>query len=189
MKNPYKTMSLILAGLLLISILANIYFSRPSEIDEFISVMNNPPTIAQTQSNLTIHPDHTGAIISRDEAIEKMKHFKVVNGGSSPILKTHAFAFGINNLKKMTDAIYRANASSGSSNAEELIQGVRAYLTWTGGPSPNGYLDVLIVPVLGNGIDYIQIDKSNIFDEDMILNTSAPCPNNCDPPNLLNSND
>ncbi len=132
--------------------------------------------------NQRVHPTQTGRMIGLQEARDKMAAFRRMNGNNQnkPIITPYAFAFGKENIKKLLAAIERENDNLGP-NATPLdsIQGVRIYLTLTDTIKGKPYLDLLLVPVKGDGNDYLQLDKLSFLSSDLLLNTSSPCPNMC----------
>lgn len=130
----------------------------------------------------------SGANLSYDEADEKMKKFRQWNDIIiTKRLKPRAFAFGLERVNNMLSDILIANQKLPDNNK---IVGVRAYLVRTHSDATSTrkkwHLDILLVPVLKSGDDYIEFrnDKRNekfLLNEpnDMLLNTSIPCPNNC----------
>lgn len=130
-----------------------------------------------------IHPKKTGKIIKHQKAKDKMAKFRKFNRNANkkPIITPYAFAFGKENIKNMLAAMERENSHLGThSTALDSIQGVRIYLTLTDTIPSKPYLDLLFVPVRGDGSDYLQVDKNMFARDSLLLNTSAPCPNLCD---------
>ena len=133
-----------------------------------------------------IHPRNTGSFIELREAREKYSKFVEINRGMNgeKRIKPYAFAFGIDNLRSLIRAIERENLQYElPKDSLESIRGVRAYLVVTKDKETlKDHYDLMMIPVQGNGFDYRQIDKGQPFLSDsLFLNTSAPCPNNCEP--------
>ena len=131
-----------------------------------------------------IHPRNTGSFISMDEAKLKYSKFVQSNGrmNDEKWIEPYAFAFGIDNIKSLIRAIDNENLQNKPTNASDSIRGVRAYLVITKDKKTSkDHYDLMMIPVKGDGMDYRQIDKGATELDSMLLNTSAPCPNNCDP--------
>lgn len=137
------------------------------------------------RTNRGIKPE-TGDWVSTQEATAKMKNFTAWNTRRFNFrkeIKPRAFAFGIARLKELTQRIDSVNTIHLSGSPDSLkIQGVRIYLTFSKIENPDKrHLDLMMVPVLGNGNDFINLNavKGVLRDDGMTLNTSSPCPDNC----------
>ncbi|MGW8122640.1 hypothetical protein ACV07N_08255 [Roseivirga echinicomitans] len=134
-----------------------------------------------------IHPSKTGSFIDLAEAKRKYARFVEINRklDGEKWISPYAFAFGLDNLKSLIRAIDKENLKNDPTGTFNVIRGVRAYLVVTKDQKTLlEHYDLMMIPVQGDGIDYIQIDTKDqpIFPDSLFLNTSAPCPNNCDPP-------
>ncbi|GHE74501.1 MULTISPECIES: hypothetical protein [Roseivirga] len=178
--NIYKTLTFVFATLLALAVIRILV---PTEDDKFLDKLSATPSLQQKFQGSRIDPEGTGSLISLKEAQDKMKVFNRENRRSSTAdslrITPFAFAFGSAHFDTLFSRIKRINEDIGD-DPEERVQGLRIYLTWNIKNTP-GHIDLLAVPVRGNGKDFVQVNPPNFLEEEVVLNTSAPCPNNCDP--------
>lgn len=139
----------------------------------------------QWRDNKEVRPE-TGDWVTTVEAEAKMTNFTTWNTRRFNFRKEispRGFAFGLKRLKELTQRIDSVNTNILTHEPDELkIQGVRIYLTFSKIQSNRTrHLDLMMIPVLGNGNDYINLSTKSIatIGDEMILNTSSPCPDNC----------
>lgn len=136
------------------------------------------------EKKMKIHPK-TALPIEKGEAEIMKDDFKNWNNRRKSFkLKPFAFSFGKDRLAQMLKDIEDVNNGILKDEEDSLkIQGVRIYLVRKYKKRTRKNLNLMIVPVRGTGDDYwhatykfkINSDTSHLY-----LNTSAPCPNNCD---------
>jgi hypothetical protein len=202
----YKLLSVILFFLLLASNVYFLYF-KTSASYEFIDENNETVVVSRNdiQEALnffgTIHVNDqtllnewenrnknisasSGTTLSIQEAATKLKEFKRWNtqvGNLVREIKPHGYAFGKERIRKMLNKMDSINTSHGT----DIIQGVRLYLTLT--PRPNqstrNHLDLLFVPIKKDGSPFYDFTSESTLTsgnpDDMLLNTSVPCPDEC----------
>ena len=131
----------------------------------------------------------TGKNLTLQQAIDKMDRFRQWNSpggpGGKPKISPFAFAFGFDKIQTLIDESNDYNNGLPSEDSLKTITGTRLYLTITRSRSVSGrmepHLDLIFVPVLRSGNDYISLDIDKGGDGDpMILNNSTPCPDLCD---------
>lgn len=196
MKNPYK-ISTVLLLLTLIGVViyyhnqvdrepkhsANFMDEIPQDkLIEFLDFINvgNDFDKKWLSSDLD---SMSGKPLPLETAQLKRREFDKWNDiGVRKLIRPYGFFFGKHRLREMLRDIDQINSVS---SKEEII-GIRAYLTRTYSTSFNGrlknHLDLQFIPVGTDGKDYLNYSNHvEILGDsiDMLLNTSAPCPNNC----------
>ena len=137
--------------------------------------------------NSKIMDPNAGEWIPDNYARSKHAHFTEWNtqwGNLRQEIKPRSFAFGriiIADLMKKIDSV---NTALGGAPDLEKIQGIRIYLTFTRFEDrKKRYMDLMIVPVRGNGKDYVELEQSvqtkTSDPNKLVVNTSSPCPDNC----------
>lgn len=158
------------------------------ELDELTSIKND---YSELMSTLSVDDESFNQVINRNAgypiplsvAREKMSRFKKWNDLLVlKKIKPYAFSFGLDRLDDMREAIEIENDSI--PEGENKIVGVRVYLTRTK-PDPDKnkhHLDLLFVPVLDGGDDYLDVNQKSFLGDstNLLLNTSIPCPDYCD---------
>lgn len=125
-----------------------------------------------------------GKFIEQGEAAIRLSaYFKA--SGTSPKDPHNIFGhtFGLNNIRTMLYNIdqYNANPPAGA----KLVKGIRVYLGYSRRDDPDfpmnpvdgSFNDLIFMPVLEDGNDYLQIYE--LTGTDVILSGSRPCPNEC----------
>lgn len=130
----------------------------------------------------THHRDSTGGFISLRDAKAMYKAYLkwgVLQG------QPHAFSIGTNRLRKMLDQIDIQNEIMDGNGDTNTIEAVRIYLLRRM-TNNSPHLDIMLVPAKRNTTLFMQMDTATLTDEKMellntnlIVNTSAPCPNMC----------
>ncbi|HYG02219.1 MAG TPA: hypothetical protein VD927_07210 [Chryseosolibacter sp.] len=139
--------------------------------------------------------ENTGELITEEDARKKLDAYKTFLENNNQDVKQalYGFYFGRKRLKELMKKIDKDSLKP--KEDPEAIIGARVYLviSETGGKP---HQDVLLVPVRRDGQNVVPIDppyidkssspakgKSNIdsalFDATPVLNTSSPCPNQC----------
>ncbi len=127
----------------------------------------------------------SGTPFSPVDAAHKLKEFKDWNTQTGNLIrkiKPHGFAFGKNRIRNLLKEIDNINRQE--TDSDKKIYGVRAYLTLT--PRPNEpkrhYLDLMLVPIKQDGTPYHDLFNKALTQtttSDALLNTSLPCPDQC----------
>lgn len=198
----YKISTLVLFIFLIISIVYN-YKTKPAtlkildanqtehtlsaldiqDIHDYISFMTNSEELQDKWINTEMDSVERGRFISRDSAIIKMADFTKWNKKllfNKHKISPYGFGFGLSKMRRLIKAIDRENKKH-LNQPDSIIYGVRVNLTRTvSSESKKDYLDAMIVPVLKNNNFYVGLSaKSNLTGDDLLLNTSLPCPKNC----------
>jgi hypothetical protein len=132
-------------------------------------------------------PD-SGAIL--DASVGKRKLDSFIKNRKSDLLhrfkkSTYGYFFGIDKVNLFMEHVNELDPSDG----QDII-GIRVYRSISIDPeTKKEYFDVFMIPVTEDGFNYPKIDSNYDYpfiDDGEILNTSTPCPNNCDPdPELI----
>jgi hypothetical protein len=161
------------------------------ELLQFNDEMNleNEEILEEWRKKRGVHPDTTGGWLTDDDAYTKLDHFTRWNNGGifRKQIRPFAYAFGSGNLKKLLSRMDSINTNHLNSQPDSLkIQGVRVYLSFSKIESKKTrHLDVMMVPVLGNGNNYVAVSgnrpatSTSATTTRLVLNTSSPCPDNC----------
>jgi hypothetical protein len=140
------------------------------------------------QQGRRVDPDLTGQFIDQPVAAAQALEFRNFRNNSTGVggfkNEPYGFGFGLNKLKRLIQLIDQENARL-SPNDTNRITGVRAFLVrrQTQGRPHN---DIVLVPCKASGFNYISIgdpetDSTKLQRPSMLLNTSSPCPDQCDP--------
>ena len=142
-------------------------------------------------ANNSIDSVKTGKPLTLRTAGQNWRSFKKWNtkrGNFIREIKPNGFAFGKYRIRRMLykiDSMNRKITERG--NLDSLIVGVRLNLSHTVDPlNPRAKpsIDALFTPIKANGNSFYDIEteiKTATLDgtNEMLLNTSVPCPNNC----------
>ncbi|TCL10863.1 hypothetical protein EV198_1895 [Roseivirga ehrenbergii] len=199
MKNPYKTSTILLLIALIGVVIyyqnllerkTNLYANLMDDIPEeelieffdFLDVGND----FDGEWLLSDLDSMTGKPLPYVRAKDKRDSFDTWNNWPLRVrrkIRPYGFYFGKYRIRELLNDIDSVNANG---NGDEII-GVRAYLSRRKSRDFNDqlthHLDLQFIPVKNGGKDYFDetfynrtMDTDSI---DMLLNTSAPCPNNC----------
>lgn len=153
------------------------------EITTFLGAGNNQ------QDNFTPEvTEFTGSPLTPEEAKVKKTKFDIWNfkPAGKRRISPYAFAFGTQRLQNLLNAIDIVNQPYDRMDTA-FITGVRAYLVESYADSTNNkddwHIDLMFVPVNAQGNDVLRASRGyKLSDGDttqLLLNRSAPCPNNC----------
>ncbi len=156
------------------------------EVNAFNEIMDVDEEVILEWKNKEIDSINTGKALKISEAYTKLKDFSEWNnklGNGIKQISPYGFAFGTQTIRNLLKAINKENRKMHqANNTTNLIYGIRINLSHTIGPKGVPYLDALIVPIKKNGYNYIKITKADsvsLVTNDLLLNTSWPCPDNC----------
>lgn len=155
------------------------------EFNEVIYVDDAATNKGWEERNTIIDSLTTGAAISEEMANKKIKKFTDWNnqfGNLTRPIKPFGYAYGKGRIRAMLKKIDEINSKL--IDESEKIYGVRLYLSFTPRPgqATRNHLDLTFVPIKRNGKPYhnlLSASKLNEGDDNSLLNTSAPCPNEC----------
>jgi len=161
------------------------------EVNDVLNIAEQPLTEKGATATARIDSVLTGRRIPVARAISKTDSFITWNKRKFNLVREitpYGFAFGKHRMRKMLMAIDSVNRIlTAKGDTENLIYGVRAYLTLSKNhlAKNDRHLDLLFVPITKDGNNYIPLTPSakkaiSLGDEgNLMLNTSAPCPNVC----------
>jgi hypothetical protein len=160
------------------------------------TIENDTTLIKYFEKTMGIHPDTTGKFIPYYTGIINAHKYREQRKNDPALKKEpYGFAFGRNVLRTFLDKIDALNRNA---KPEDSIQGVRIYFVRSQTEITKGvfkeHFDLMMVPAKGDGKNYIPIgdqksadsvmailkNKGIVFGDDILLNTSSPCPDMCD---------
>ena len=158
-------------------------------IEDYFEITNFLGAGNDQQDNFTPEvTELTGSPLTPEEAKVKKTKFDVWNfkPAGKRRISPYAFAFGTQRLQNLLNAIDLANQPYDRIDTA-YITGVRAYLVESYSDTTNGrddwHIDLMFVPVNAQGNDVLRASRGyRLGDGDttqLLLNRSAPCPNNC----------
>lgn len=162
----------------------------------------DPSLIAEWEaSNKVIDSVDTGSPLDLNTAATRWRAFSQWNTRRYNLIreiKPNGFAFGKHRIRKMLNRIDAVNegimqrGDCGTPNSigavcDSLIYGVRLNLTFNKEAGNKDHIDALFTPIKKDGKSYHPIRtytrdntaKAQGDLDDMLLNASIPCPNNC----------
>lgn len=156
------------------------------DISSYLDLMTLDEKFVQKLKDAKLDSTNTGVFQTRDEAKSKLGSFKEWNKKflrNKLKITPYGFAFGLNKMRRLLAAIDRENKTN-HNEPDRIIHGVRVNLSKTYSyEDKETYLDVMIVPIMENGKNYINLteDENSLLppSDDLLLNTSLPCPDNC----------
>ena len=157
---------------------------------------NQPEAFFQYDDSLiktfcgTPYDEYIGDTISPGEAQVKLEAYKKYMTevlGQDATTAIYGFYIGKEELKEFMKKLQRGPSNP---NDSARIVGARIYLTLSTDPTTNKqYQDIMLVPVRKDGKNVVPIDTANIdrnhpdlkkkADDEPVLNSSLPCPNQC----------
>jgi len=140
----------------------------------------------QACEELVVNQQNLGELISAAKATEMLEAYLNSEGEVQPSrgndLHIYGHLFGLNKIKNLLNIIDVHNVDTSDSNRQ--ITAIRIYRAKSKrGTLTSAESDLLIVPVMRNGIDFPKIQS--LIDPEMILGNSGPCPNICKPEKFI----
>lgn len=198
--NTYKLTTFVLIVLVIFLLYREFNIEQPKEdIDEKsrialesevdYALLNTLSEFQDTWRGGLIDSVKTGRPVTLNEAINKMRVFNqwnriITSNDTTYKVAPFAFAFGNAQIRRLLRISNRYNRNLDPSDTLNRLEGIRVYLTFTEPVPGSGkkHLDLVMIPVKANGDDMFDInpDSLKFIQEPPGLNTSAPCPNNCD---------